>query len=239
MHGRANQASCAAFAFCRFLLESGHITLEESANAAPRTTESSTRLMGGGRMAQVARSRSGRGVSLWVALVGAAVSCAVGAGAHALVTEGGVEVVRSVIVHVDGSVASPGVYELPGEDVRVGDVVDAAGGLSEGADLSSVNLAARVLDGEKVHIPAEGEETSPVITGSVNPVASSQDPVVNINTATVEELTVLPGIGEATAAAIVEDRERMGPFASPEDIMRVSGIGERKYERIKDQIRVA
>ena len=221
-------------------------------------------------MAQVARSRSDRGVSLWVALVGAAVSCAVGAGAHALVTEGGVEVVRSddmtveqgatdtmsqeavevgdevveqdealVIVHVDGSVASPGVYELPGEDVRVGDVVDAAGGLSEGADLSSVNLAARVLDGEKVHIPAEGEETSPVITGSVNPVASSQDPVVNINTATVEELTVLPGIGEATAAAIVEDRERMGPFASPEDIMRVSGIGERKYERIKDQIRVA
>ena len=69
-------------------------------------------------------------------------------------------------------------------------------------------------------------------------VGATSSGVININTATAEELDSLPGIGPSTAAAIVEDRERNGPFASPEDLMRVSGIGEGKFSKLKDQIRV-
>lgn len=135
-----------------------------------------------------------------------------------------------VIVHVDGAVSAPGVYELAEGD-RVRDAVEAAGGLAEGADTSQMNLAATVADGEKVHVPVVGETVAapPGGTGSAGAVPGP----VNINTADVEELDTLPGVGEATAQAIVEDRERNGPFASPEDLMRVSGIGERKFERLE------
>lgn len=142
-----------------------------------------------------------------------------------------------VIVHVDGAVAVPGVYRLEGADVRVQDVVDAAGGLTEDADTSTVNLAAPLPDGSKVHIPTAGEAQQAVpagVTQTSGPDATSG--LVNINTATEEELQALPGVGPATAAAIVEDRERNGPFASPEDIMRVSGIGEKKYQKMQAMI---
>lgn len=227
-------------------------------------------------MAQASRKWGGRGVPGWAVLVGAALSCAVGAGAHALVADGGVELARAadapvadagelavtdadgqeanaapqadegsreepvpVVVHVDGAVASPGVYELAGEGVRVGDAVEAAGGLLDEADLSTVNLAAPVHDGEKVHVPAEGEEPAVVAEAAVGGSAPAGDGTVDINTAGLEELMALPGVGEATAAAIIEDRERLGPFDSPEDIMRVSGIGEKKFERMREKIRVS
>lgn len=145
-----------------------------------------------------------------------------------------------VTVHVDGAVASPGVYSLELEDPRVADAVDAAGGLAEGADTTLLNLAAKVEDAMKVHVPMEGEEASAAVAPEA-PAASGapgQEVAVNLNTATAEELRSLPGVGEATAAAIVEDRNANGPFTSIEDVMRVSGIGEKKFAKMKDRLRV-
>ncbi len=144
-----------------------------------------------------------------------------------------------LVVHVDGAVAVPGVYELP-EGSRVNDAIECAGGLAADADTSGINLAATIQDGEKIYVPAEGEEVSS--TGSVSSdlggssSAASSSGLVNINTADATELQLLPGVGEATAAAIIEDREANGPFSSPEDIMRVSGIGEKKFAKMEAMI---
>lgn len=145
----------------------------------------------------------------------------------------------TIVVHVDGAVAVPGVYELPAGS-RANDAVIAAGGLLDYADTSSINLAATLSDGEKLYIPAEGEEVTVSTTSTSTTISTSDDSdeteLININTATAEELDELPGIGEATAAAIIEDRETNGEFTSIEDIMRVSGIGEAKFANIKDLI---
>lgn len=141
----------------------------------------------------------------------------------------------SLVVHVDGAVQSPGVYELVDENARVSDAVESAGGLCDDADTSTVNLAAHLVDGQKVHIPRLGEE--PVQQdAAISSQGTELGGAVNINTATTEELKALPGVGDATAAAIVEERERGGPFASPEDIMRVTGIGQKKFERMRGLI---
>ena len=152
--------------------------------------------------------------------------------------------VPTVMVHVDGAVAAPGVYVLEGASPRVNDAVVRAGGLSPEADTAAVNLAAPVADGQKVHIPLVGE----LPEGQVAQVASpaGQVPVaaqgtespalVNINTATREELMTLNGVGQATANAIVEERERNGAFASTEDLMRVPGIGEKKLAKIAGSV---
>ena len=147
------------------------------------------------------------------------------------------------VVHVDGAVAAPGVYELA-EDARVNDAVAAAGGLLSEADTSTINLAAPVSDGAKVHIPTSdelsaGAQTTPGDSGAggvPTGAAPAAPSLVNINTATPEELQGLSGVGEATAAAIIEDRQANGPFATPEDLMRVSGIGEKKFAKIKAHI---
>lgn len=148
-----------------------------------------------------------------------------------------------VVVHVDGAVAAPGVYELA-EDARVNDAVAAAGGLLSEADTSTINLAAPVSDGAKVHIPTSeelsaGAQATPGDSGAdgvPTGAAPAAPSLVNINTATSEELQGLSGVGEATAAAIIEDRQANGPFATPEDLMRVSGIGEKKFAKIKAHI---
>lgn len=175
--------------------------------------------------------------------------------------EGGSQLTQSVeqpaaryIVHVDGAVTTPGVIELTGDDVRVGDAVEAAGGLSEDADTSTVNLAEPLVDGSKIHVPHRGEleEVRPTQTqeppsgqtgdaaGQGGQASETTSPesggLVNINTATSEELQTLSGVGEATARAIIEEREANGPFTSPEDIMRVSGIGEKKFAKIAGSI---
>ena len=143
-----------------------------------------------------------------------------------------------LVVHVDGAVASPGVYEVSGESPRVQDAVEAAGGLLEDADTTGVNLAAPLVDGSKIHIPLAGESAAgegASGAGSGGSTSASAG-LVNINMATEAELCALPGVGEATALAIVRDREANGPFAAPEDIMRVSGIGQKKFERMRDMI---
>lgn len=156
---------------------------------------------------------------------------------------------NEVLVHVDGAVASPGVYALKGNNPRINDAVTAAGGLTSEADTYSLNLASPVADGQKVYVSKVGERTpqanedteSQANNTEMQPTAGTQDVSasdsrININTAAAEELQTLAGIGEATSAAIVKDRESNGPFGSVEDLMRVSGIGEKKFEKIRDKI---
>lgn len=139
---------------------------------------------------------------------------------------------ETFVVHVDGAVASPGVYELKGCDLRVNDAIQAAGGLLDTAVTDVLNLASLLVDGQKVHVPSAEETSSSVADASLGTSAG----LVNINTASVEQLTSLSGVGDSTASAIVKEREANGPFSSIEDIMRVSGIGEKKFEKIKDSI---
>lgn len=144
----------------------------------------------------------------------------------------------ALVVHVDGAVAAPGVYELPAAS-RVNDAVIAAGGLAEGADTTGLTLAAPLADGEKVHVPREGEDLAPAAGDAPAAGGGSEGSgaaLININSADVAELDELPGVGEATARAIVEDRERNGPFSTPEDLMRVSGIGEKKFAKMEGMI---
>lgn len=147
-----------------------------------------------------------------------------------------------IVVHVDGAVASPGVYELPADEPRVNDAIVAAGGLDEDADTSALNLASLIVDGSKVHVPragdavTEGSATAGAASSTSGGTASGGSTLVNINTATAEELDTLPGVGPSTAETIIKDREANGPFASIEDLMRVSGIGEKKFANLKDGI---
>lgn len=143
-----------------------------------------------------------------------------------------------VVVHVDGAVTEPGVYTLELDAPRVNDAILAAGGLAADADTTSLNLADVLADGQKVHVPVEGEATDSTDTATASAAAGapvSSGPV-NINLAGVDELDALPGIGPSTAQAIVEDRQANGPFASAEDLMRVSGIGEKKFAKLVGRI---
>lgn len=142
-----------------------------------------------------------------------------------------------LVVHVDGCVASPGVYELAGPDLRVNDAVEAAGGLLPEVDTSQMNLAAGLSDGQKVLVPARAEEgAAAAAPGGGAASQTDAGSLVNINLATADQLQALSGVGEATARAIVEDREAHGPFSSVEDLMRVSGIGQKKFDKLKGQI---
>ncbi|MFZ5821916.1 MAG: helix-hairpin-helix domain-containing protein [Chloroflexota bacterium] len=144
-------------------------------------------------------------------------------------------------VHVAGAVVRPGVYDLP-EDGRVQDAVEAAGGFVAEADKNALNLAARLDDGERLDIPyvagfIPDEESGFVVVSEGTPSSLFGD-LLNINTASLEELDELPGIGPTTAQRIVDYREAFGPFASIEDIVNVSGIGQATYNEIKDLITV-
>jgi competence protein ComEA len=145
-------------------------------------------------------------------------------------------------VHVDGEVLNPGVYSLP-RSARVADAVNAAGGLTAEATIAQINLAAPLLDGSKVYIPEDGELiTSDRTSGFIeevgeNSIPSASNPL-NINTATIEQLILLPGVGSTRAADIVYYRQVNGDFKNVEGIMDVPGIGETTYNQIKDLIKV-
>src|SRR4051794_19059872 len=141
----------------------------------------------------------------------------------------------TLVVHAAGAVNAPGLYTLPAGS-RVNDVVAAAGGLSAGADSNRINLAAPVADGERVYIPKVGEAV-PAAEGPSAEGSESSRPV-NLNTATVEELDALPGIGPSIAQAIVDERERNGPFRSVDDLERVRGIGPSKLDQLRDLVTV-
>lgn len=153
-----------------------------------------------------------------------------------------------VYVHVVGQVKNPGVYELP-DGSRVQAAIQAAGGFSKKADTSALNLAAFVSDGEQLIVPKKTNSRSTSDTAAssnasfgASPSSQSKDTsaahnsLIDINHASAQELTALPGVGESTAAKIIADREANGPFSSPSDIQRVSGIGEKKYESMASMI---
>lgn len=147
-----------------------------------------------------------------------------------------------IMIHISGAVESPGLVYLKNGD-RLIDAVDIAGGLKSDADVNKINLARRLVDEERIHIPRLGEEnifmegagsqTDNIFENTSN--VNSKSSLIDINNCTREELISLPGIGEVTADKIIEYRTG-NRFSKREDIMNVSGIGDKKYQGIKDLI---
>lgn len=176
---------------------------------------------------------------------------------------GNTEKRAAIYVHVCGAVVSPGVYEMP-EGSRFYEAVDAAGGFAEDACQDYLNMAALLADGSRLEIPtlqkireretAEDKSgqsggndrnaeysyyTAPEISATEGGSAGeSETGLVNINTADIAGLCALPGIGEGRAKAIIEYREKQGGFQKKEDIMQVSGIGEKMYARMEEYLAV-
>jgi competence protein ComEA len=140
-----------------------------------------------------------------------------------------------VLVHVAGAVVEPGVYELGG-DARVRDAIVAAGGPTEIADWNALNLAAAVVDGIKVYVPSVGEEVPASLTIPAAAGVDRSTMPIDVNVATADDLEALPGVGPATATAIVTERERNGPFLDVDDLDRVPGIGPAKLDALRDLV---
>jgi competence protein ComEA len=146
----------------------------------------------------------------------------------------------SVVVHVAGSVVAPGVYELPAGS-RVADAIAAAGGATADAEPDAMNLAAPVVDGDRIAVPRRGEPLPVSGAGGVSHAATDGAEAigpVNVNTATIDQLDALPGVGPATAAAIVAHRDANGPFVRVEDLEAVRGIGPAKLDALRDLVTV-
>lgn len=148
-------------------------------------------------------------------------------------------VALTVFVEVKGAVSSPGVYELP-VDARVKNVLDIAV-LSDKADLMTVNQSAKLTDEMVIYIPYEGEidenAVLDLVEGASGETESSSE-LVNINTAGIEELTTLNGIGEKKAQAILTYREEQGLFGTLDDIKNIPGIGDKTFENLKPYITI-
>lgn len=143
---------------------------------------------------------------------------------------------KVLFIHVAGAVKSPGVYKLK-EGSRVFDAINAAGGYALNADLNALNLATPLTDGEKVYVPALGELPQSASSSLPGRVSSSTSKI-NINTADAQQLESLPGIGPVFAQRIIDYRTSQGRFSNIEDIKNVSGIGEKRFEQLKDLITV-
>ena len=155
---------------------------------------------------------------------------------------------KNIFVHIAGCVQKEGMLELSSNS-RIADAIEKAGGLTQEADLSDINLAYLLEDGMKIYIPNQNErqennektentaKTENTPSMQIQDTSTKQD-VININTATQEELDTLPGIGPATAAKIIAYRKEKGKFNNKEEIKEVSGIGEAKYEKIKEYISI-
>ena len=139
-----------------------------------------------------------------------------------------------IFVDIKGAVKNPGVYQMKSGD-RVKDALDAAGGLTDEADSQKVNLAQRVEDQMVIVVPKVGEEATEIPAGGTSKEAAKEGKV-NINTATVEELKTLKGVGEKKAEAIIEYRKKNGSFKTKEDLMKVRGIGKKLFESFQERI---
>jgi competence protein ComEA len=153
------------------------------------------------------------------------------------------------LVYVCGAVHSPGVVRLP-QGARVADALELAGGATAKAELAAVNLAARVADGQQIVVPEKGPSgvaqaassgggaVGAIVGGSAGAGAGLPGALVNLNTASIEELDGLQGVGPSTAQKIIDYRTENGPFTSIEDVKNVSGIGDAKFAAMKDSITV-
>lgn len=154
-----------------------------------------------------------------------------------------------IVVHVAGEVNAPGVYSLaPGS--RMVDALDAAGGPTNRADLEVINLATPITDATQIYVPARNQTVRPTfrrpqpgVNGGMNGGATGQTDnqqggVININRASATELEQLPGVGPATAQAIIDYRTSNGPFAAPEDLLEVKGIGPAKFASMRNKVGV-
>lgn len=155
---------------------------------------------------------------------------------------------KKVIVDIKGMINNPGVYEVD-SNLRVNDVIELAGGLKEGADTSNINLAKLVSDEMTIIIYSTEEVLEkfkqevcicncPYIQNDACINSNNDDNLININTAGIEELTTLPGIGDVKAEAIIKYRSEVGKFKTKEELLNVEGIGEALFEKIKDNITV-
>lgn len=160
---------------------------------------------------------------------------------------------NKIIIYITGAIKKEGVYELK-ENSRISDAIEIAGGLTENANIESINLAYTLEDGVKIHIPTkeesknsqettyinkntEGIETTNIEKSNSNSANTTKEKV-NINTATQAQLETLPGIGPSTAQKIITYRKENGKYKTIEEIKKVSGIGESKYSKIKELIKV-
>lgn len=143
-----------------------------------------------------------------------------------------------IIVHIAGQVKTPGIVKIK-NGARIADIIEAGGGLTEQADITNINLAYIVEDGQKISIPSKQDNIENIdnIIKENATIEEKQEEIININKATIEELQKLQGIGEATAQKIIEYRKEHGNFKQKEDIKNVPGIGEAKFEAIKENIK--
>lgn len=140
-----------------------------------------------------------------------------------------------IYVDISGAVNEPGVYDVK-EGTRVFEVIEMAGGLTDTADIDGFNRAEEVFDGQKLTIPEKIQDGTG--SGASAPAGVSASGLININRATEDELDEIPGVGPSTAKAIIAYREENGSFRKKEDIKNVSGIGDKTFEKMKDNITV-
>ena len=147
------------------------------------------------------------------------------------------EAKKVIVVHIIGEINKPGIVELE-EGARVIDAIKKAGGTTEKADLAQINLAYILKDGQKIYIPNTEDNDKKIEYNTANIENNIKEEKININTADEDELQRLPGVGASTAAKIIKYREENGSFRKIEDIQNVKGIGEAKYNDLKEQIEV-
>ncbi len=141
---------------------------------------------------------------------------------------------EKIFVDVKGAVKNPGVFETT-KDKRIKDLIDVAGGLLDDADTSTLNLSQKVKDQMVIYVLKHGEKPKQISDGGSS---SSNTDVININTANLEQLMKISGVGKTKAEAIISYREKNGDFKKKEDITKVHGIGKATFEKIKDKIEV-
>lgn len=150
-----------------------------------------------------------------------------------------IEEIEYIMVHVAGEVANPGLYKFV-KNTRIQDAINEAGGITENADMTNINFAYCLSDGQKLYIPSKNDKNNNVISheNSANIVQGegTNNIKININTATQSELESIDGIGPSLASKIILHRQKNGKFKKIEDLKNVSGIGESKYEKLKEQI---
>ena len=191
------------------------------------------------------RAPAGPAPRLTLPVAGAAATPATagaGAGGGAATGAGAGAGTGLATVHAAGAVVSPGVYALPA-GARVADLLLAAGGALPEADLDRLNLAARVSDGDRVYVLRKGETADSAVAGpgpaaSASAGGSAATGPIDLNTATAEQLDTLPGVGPATAQAIITYRSRHGRFRSVTELLEVPGIGPAKLEAVRALVRV-